>query len=186
MIAAPNGRINLAPTSYQAPHKSDVEDKSTFTQTADSGLRAAGDGATVKTILDDKGNAVFSVQPQDTIRDATKIMKEKRIGALVVLDGEGFLVGILSERDIVRQLADTPGQTLAQSVADLMTKDPVTCDPGERVIDMMKRMSEGRFRHLPVIEDGAMAGMITIGDVVKHRLLELEYEALRMKQLIVG
>lgn len=176
----------MAPTSYQAPHKSDTDDKSTMTQSLETSLRAKGDGATVQTILDDKGSDVFYSQPGDKISQATEIMRDKAIGALVVVDDSGRLIGILSERDIVRQLADTPGQTLAQSVGDLMTADPVTCAPGERLIEMLQRMTDGRFRHLPVVKNGRLIGLITIGDVVKHRLRELEYEALRLKQLIVG
>lgn len=176
----------MAPTSYQAPHKSDTDDKSTTTQSLQTGMRAKGDGATVQTILDEKGTNVFYSQPGEKISQATEIMRDRNIGALVVVDDSGRLIGILSERDIVRQLADTPGETLAQSVGDLMTANPITCQPNERLIEMLQRMTDGRFRHLPVVKSGRLVGLITIGDVVKHRLRELEYEALRLKQLIVG
>lgn len=172
----------MAPASYQPPVKG--EETRSSSQSADSALLKST--ATVKTILDEKGRNVFSVHPKDTIATATLLMKEKSIGAVVVKDGTGVLVGILSERDIVRQLADTPGQTLDQIVETVMTKDPVTCTPDERLVEMMKRMTEGRFRHLPVLDAEGLGGMITIGDVVSYRLRELEYEALRMKQMIVG
>jgi CBS domain-containing protein len=83
-------------------------------------------------------------------------------------------------------MADTPGQTLPQSVEDLMTKDVLSCTPDDLLNDVLKTMTEGRFRHMPVLRDGNLCGVITIGDVVHFRLKELEYEALRMKQMIVG
>ncbi|MEP2782358.1 MAG: CBS domain-containing protein [Pseudoruegeria sp.] len=172
----------MAPTSYQSPTRGD--DNRSSSQSAESALSKSN--ATVSTILDEKGRNVFAVRPQDTIATATQLMKEKGIGAVVVKDAAGVLVGILSERDIVRQLADTPGETLDQIVDSVMTKDPVTCTPDELLVEMMKRMSEGKFRHLPVLDGGGLGGMITIGDVVSYRLRELEYEALRMKQMIVG
>lgn len=172
----------MAPASYQPPVKG--EETRSSSQSVDSALLKST--ATVKTILDEKGREVFKVHPQDSIATATQVMKEKGIGAVVVTDGAGVLVGILSERDIVRQLADTPGQTLDQIVETVMTKDPVTCTPEERLVEMMKRMTEGRFRHLPVLDADGLGGMITIGDVVSYRLRELEYESLRMKQMIVG
>ena len=115
-----------------------------------------------------------------------RILKEKRIGALVITDTNGAPQGILSERDIVRRMAETPGQTLPQLVKDLMTREVQTCALDDRLIDVLKRMSEGRFRHMPVVAGGSLCGMITIGDVVQFRLKELEYETLRMKQMIVG
>ena len=104
----------------------------------------------------------------------------------MVTDQNGALQGILSERDIVRRMADTPGQTLPQSVEALMTREVQTCAPEDRLMDVLKTMTEGRFRHMPVLSDGRLCGVITIGDVVHFRLQELEYEALRMKQMIVG
>ena len=104
----------------------------------------------------------------------------------MVTDQNGALQGILSERDIVRRLADTPGHTLPQLVEEIMTREVKTCAPEDLLIDVAKVMNEGRFRHLPVLKDGKLCGMITVGDVVSFRLKELEYEALRMKQMIVG
>ncbi|MCT8159143.1 CBS domain-containing protein [Pseudoruegeria sp. SHC-113] len=172
----------MAPTSYQSKMKGD--DPKTHSQSVDQ-VVAMGN-ATVATILEGKGSDVYAVRPQDTIAEATRVMKEKHIGAVVVKDAAGALVGILSERDIVRQLADTPGQTLSHTVEALMTKSPVTCSPDEPLLAMLQRMTEGRFRHLPVMEEDRLVGVITIGDVVSYRLRELEYEALKMKQMIVG
>lgn len=176
----------MAPTSYQAPMKGDHDDKQTHSQTAESALRAAGDKATVGTILKEKGGEVISIAPDASIGEASTMMRDRKIGAILVRNADNDMVGILSERDIVRQLADTPGQTLAKSVADLMTTDLQTCITTERLDEILQRMTDGRFRHMPVVEAGALLGMISIGDVVKYRLLELEYEALKMKQMIVG
>ena len=85
-----------------------------------------------------------------------------------------------------RQLAEQGGATLSLSVADLMTRKVVTCAPDERIIQVLQKMTDGRFRHVPVIADGALIGLVSIGDLVNHRLRELEYEALKMKQMIVG
>lgn len=126
------------------------------------------------------------MQSTDTIHDVVRILKEKRIGALVISDDEGSAKGILSERDIVRSMAEVPGQTLPQLFGDLMTRNVETCTPQDLVMDVLKRLSEGRFRHMPVIADGRLGGMITIGDLVQFRFKELEYEALQMRQMIVG
>ena len=141
----------------------------------------------VQQILKSKGAVgVITVTPGTSVEAAAAVLSEKRIGSVVVsVDGKSC-AGILSERDIVRRMAETPGQTLPQSVGDLMTRDVQTCDPNDRLIDVLKRMSEGRFRHMPVVASGHLCGIVTIGDVVQFRLKELEYEALRMKQMIVG
>lgn len=146
----------------------------------------ATDKRTVRQLLSNKDSGVITIRPDARLADAVKMLKEKRIGALVVADDSGALRGILSERDIVRKLADTPGQTLPQRVADNMTSEVKTCSPDDTLIEVLKQMTEGRFRHLPVLEGGNLIGMITIGDVVNDRLKELEYEALQLKQMIVG
>ncbi|MBO9433150.1 CBS domain-containing protein [Ruegeria sp. R13_0] len=174
----------MAPTSYQAPTRGDKQDKSTYSQSTGSNLSQSQ--TTVAKLLEGKGDAVFSVRPTDTVHTVVNILKEKHIGAVLVTDQNGALQGILSERDIVRRMADTPGQTLPQSVEDLMTKEVQSCAPDDTLNAVLKTMTEGRFRHMPVVRDGLLCGMITIGDVVHFRLKELEYEALRMKQMIVG
>ncbi|MCE8514383.1 CBS domain-containing protein [Ruegeria pomeroyi] len=174
----------MAPSSYQAPTRGDKADKTTYSQSASSNL--AQSQSTVADLLGGKGDAVFSVRPGDTIGQVVNVLKDKRIGAVLVTDQNGALVGILSERDIVRRMADTPGQTLPQQVEGLMTREVQTCAPDETLNAVLKRMTEGRFRHLPVLRDGKLCGMVTIGDVVNFRLRELEYEALKMKQMIVG
>jgi CBS domain-containing protein len=172
--------------SYRGHLKSDDEGQKSHSQSVESNLMSAKGAATVGTILEDKGRAIFSVRPDATVSDAVSLLKAHRIGAVLVLGADGGVVGILSERDVVRKLADAGAHVLTLPVTDLMTPNPVTCQLHERLIEMMHRMTEGRFRHLPVMDDDKLVGLITIGDVVKNRLIELEYEALKMKQMIVG
>ncbi len=172
------------PSSYQAPsRKDDMKVKTTSQSTS---TNTAAMNATVQKILDSKGGDVIAIRPQDTLGDAVGILRDKRIGALVVTDANGTLQGILSERDIVRKLADAPGRTLPHKVEEVMTAKVETCTPDEALVSVLRRMTQGRFRHMPVVGAGGLTGMITIGDVVNYRLTELEHEALQLKQLIVG
>ncbi|WP_424926736.1 CBS domain-containing protein [Amaricoccus tamworthensis] len=170
------------PTSYQAPMRQDREQPGSKSQTVTVGDHHAN----VSEILDSKGREVFSIRPDETLGQAVKELRDRRIGALTVTDGEGGLVGILSERDIVRKLAETPGQTLPQQVGDVMTTSVETCAPEEALVTVLKRMTNGRFRHMPVMDNEKLVGMVTIGDVINHRLTEVEHEALHLKQLITG
>jgi CBS domain-containing protein len=170
--------------SYRGHLKSDDEEKRTHSQTLESNLSHGT--ATVRTILEDKGHVVFSVGVDHIVRDAVQILRTNRIGAVLVLGADNAILGILSERDVVRELADMGEHVLTLPVSELMTRTVVTCHPDERLVEMLRRMTEGRFRHLPVVEHDRLVGVVTIGDVVKHRLRELEYEALKMKQMIVG
>lgn len=172
------------PSSYQAPMRGDKADQKSASQSVDSVLSTAS--TKVSALLERKGREVFTVAPHETLENAVKILRDKGIGALVVCDADGALLGILSERDIVRKLAETPGKTLPQSVAENMTRDVVTCGKDDTVDTILHRMNKGRFRHMPVVEAGRLCGLVTIGDVVNYRINELELEALRMKQLIVG
>lgn len=172
------------PTSYRAPNRADTTSKKTTSQSATTNLSAAE--ATVGDLLSGKGNAIYSIRPQDTIGHAVEVLRDKHIGAVVVTDANGALVGILSERDIVRKLADTPGRTLPHKVEDVMTKDVQTISPEEPLVNALKTMTNGKFRHMPVTDATGLVGMVTIGDVVNYRLTALEHEALQMKQLIVG
>ncbi|EBA15377.1 CBS domain protein [Roseobacter sp. SK209-2-6] len=172
------------PSSFQAPKRGDKAKETTHSQSLIS--NTAQENATVRKLIDHKGRSVFSITPDDTLSTAVKVLADKHIGALLVTDADGALVGILSERDIVRKLAATPGQTLPQTVAENMTKNVQTCSLDDQLVDVLKTMTDGRFRHIPVLEDGKLCGMLTIGDVVNYRLLELEYEAMQLKQMIVG
>jgi CBS domain-containing protein len=137
-------------------------------------------------ILAGKGRDVVSTRPDATIAAVAKLLKAKRIGAVVVIDGTGGLCGIISERDLARGLADHGAKLLDMRVRELMTTEVVTCSPDDGLDKLMKQMTEGRFRHLPVIEDGKLAGIISIGDVVKHRLWELETETHLLQDYITG
>jgi CBS domain-containing protein len=137
-------------------------------------------------ILAGKGRDVVTTRPDATIAEVAKLLKAKRIGAVVVLDAEGALCGIISERDLARGLADHGSKLLEMPVSRLMTAEVVTCSPEDGLERLMKQMTEGRFRHLPVVQDGRMVGIISIGDVVKHRLQELENEAHLLHDYIAG
>ncbi|MEM9331938.1 MAG: CBS domain-containing protein [Pseudomonadota bacterium] len=172
------------PISFRAPMRGDSENKATKSQSTQTNL--AGENTTVGHLLAKKSKDVFSIQPEQTLKEAVVSLSEKRIGALLVTDNSGELVGILSERDIVRRLAETPGQTLPKKVEEVMTSKLEVCSSDEQLVSVLRRMTKGRFRHMPVVDDGTLSGIVTIGDVVNYRLNELEYEALQLKQLIVG
>ena len=132
---------------------------------------------TVRAILDTKGHHVESVQPGAKLSTAVKLLGEKKIGAVLVLNMADRIDGILSERDVVRSLAAHATAALDQSVTDLMTRQVTTCAPKDTIEQLMWLMTDKRIRHLPVVgEDGGLAGIVSIGDVVKHRLGQLESE----------
>jgi CBS domain-containing protein len=137
-------------------------------------------------ILAGKGRDVVSTRPNATVAEVAGLLKAKRIGAVVVIDRDGSLCGIISERDLARGLADHGAKLLEMQVSELMTAEVVTCAPGDGIGQLMQQMTERRVRHLPVIEDGKLAGIISIGDVVKHRLQELEAEAHMLHDYIAG
>ncbi|MEL6198531.1 MAG: CBS domain-containing protein [Pseudomonadota bacterium] len=172
------------PASYQAPMRRDRASKRTLSQSLETNMST--ETATVQRLLEHKGGDVFSIRPQETLHRAVEILRDRRIGALMVTDAAGTLQGILSERDIVRKLADTPGRTLPQKVEEVMTREVEVCAPEEPLVSVLRRMTKGRFRHMPVVTEERLAGMVTIGDVVNYRLSELEQEALQLKQMIVG
>lgn len=140
----------------------------------------------VATILETKGRAVVTIAPDATIADAVDLLRRKGIGAVVVSDDGVTMGGILSERDIVHALADRGAQALAASVADLMTRHVYSCGPSDTVADLMAEMTRRRIRHLPVVENGRLAGIVSIGDVVKNRLDEVESEASSLRQFITS
>ena len=137
-------------------------------------------------ILAGKGSDVVTTRPDATVTEVARLLKAKRIGAVVVTDADGALCGIISERDLARGLADHGARLLEMRVAELMTSEVRTCSPDDGIEQLMQQMTEGRFRHLPVIEDGRMVGIISIGDVVKHRLQELETETHMLHDYIAG
>jgi CBS domain-containing protein len=137
-------------------------------------------------ILAGKGSDVVSTRPEATIAEVAGLLKEKRIGAVVVTNADGRLCGIISERDLARGLASYGSKLLDMKVGGLMTSDVVTCSPDDGIETLMQTMTEGRFRHLPVVKDGELTGIISIGDVVKHRLKELEAETHMLQDYIHG
>lgn len=139
---------------------------------------------TVATILSLKGNSVISIAPHRTLREAVEMLAERGVGALVVTGVDGALLGIMSERDLVRELAKEGARMLDNTVARIMTARVKTCSPFDTVDDVMEMMTTGRFRHVPVIEEGKLAGLVSIGDVVKHRLAVFESEHKAMREYI--
>ncbi len=131
---------------------------------------------TVKRILSEKGSNVVTISPTKSLADATKLLAERRIGALVVTGADSRVIGIVSERDIVRILSSRGAAALGVSLTDVMTRNVITCESSATVSAVMEQMTAGKFRHVPVVDDGRLAGIISIGDVVKLRLQEMEHE----------
>ena len=141
----------------------------------------------VRQILAMKGGNEIVTLPQSTlVSDAARLLSEKRIGAVVISDDGETAAGILSERDIVRELGRRGPACLSDSVTDLMTSELVSSAPDETADSVMQKMSEGRFRHMPVTEGSKMVGLISIGDVVKARLSELSMEKDALEGMIKG
>ena len=138
----------------------------------------------VKSIIDIKGGDVVTLEPSVSLDTAAKLLAERRIGAVVVLGADDRVVGILSERDIVREIADRGVAAMQAPVSQVMTRKVVTCTLDETLHSIMERMTAGKFRHMPVIEQGRLAGIISIGDVVKHRIVEMEQESDALKSYI--
>jgi CBS domain-containing protein len=138
---------------------------------------------TVARIINEKGRGVVTVPPSATLAAIAAILAEKRIGAVLVTD-EDAIRGIVSERDIVRAVARHGGDGLAMPAADWMTAKVITCRPEDTIHDVMQKMTNGRFRHLPVVKHGKLAGIVSIGDVVKWRIAEVEREADQIREYI--
>ena len=140
----------------------------------------------VETILRNKGNWVATIRPDATVADAIGMLNRERIGAIVVSDDGAGVDGILSERDIVIALADEGTDLLSRKVDEIMTRNVATCDPGDTVGELMAEMTSRRVRHFPVVADGRLCGIVSIGDLVKSRLDEVEFEASSMRSFIAG
>ena len=139
---------------------------------------------TVEHILRNKGRNVITMEPGRTLAEAARLLSERRIGAVVVCDPGEPVAGILSERDIVRAVAGRGAGALQEPVASYMTREVVTCTAHSAIDDLMEVMTDGKFRHVPVVEDGRLAGIVSIGDIVKHRLAEVEAESRAMRDYI--
>lgn len=139
----------------------------------------------VAEILKDKGGAVFSIAPDATVAEAASELNTRRVGALVVCDGER-VVGVFSERDLVRVVAEDGAEGLGRPVSERMTSDVVFAQPAEGVAVLMARMTDRRVRHLPVLRDGQLCGVVSIGDVVKCQIAEAAREAESLKSYIAA
>ena len=140
---------------------------------------------TVKKILSQKGADVVTIEPKASLSEAVKMLAERRIGAVVITDNQCDVAGILSERDIVRALAQRGPRALEASVGEVMTRRVVTCKESDTISSLMEQMTRGKFRHLPVVEAGRIVGIVSIGDVVKHRLEEMEHESNALREYIL-
>ena len=138
----------------------------------------------VSALLENKGADVVTAAPNTTINQAVALLAENKIGVLVISANGKSVDGILSERDIVRALAEQGNDLGSTDAATLMSRDVVSCAPGDTIKSLMGLMTERRIRHLPVLEDGILAGIVSIGDLVKHRLRELEDEASDLRTYI--
>ena len=137
-------------------------------------------------ILRAKGASVATIRPDATIGDLVHGLRDERIGAMVVSEDGRFVMGIISERDVVRGLAERGPRILETQVAELMTHDVVSCTPQDTVKQVMAEMTRRRIRHLPVVADGVLCGIVSIGDVVKNRLEEMETETNVLREVYIG
>lgn len=139
---------------------------------------------TVKAILAHKGSDVLTTEPNATLEAAARVMANHRVGALLVLGPDRTISGILSERDIVRTVAQKGDAALGVSVGQAMTRNVVTCTPAETLESIMQRMTDGKFRHVPVMDRDRLCGVVSIGDVVRYRLEEMEHEQAALRDYI--
>jgi CBS domain-containing protein len=140
----------------------------------------------VKAILDEKGRNVLTIRPDATLQDAARTLHDNKVGALVVLGLNEQIKGILSERDIINAVARNGADALSRTVSTVMTSNVHRCTEDSTIDALMSLMSEKRCRHIPVEVNGKLAGMISIGDVVKSRIREIEFEAQEIKAYIAG
>ena len=138
---------------------------------------------TVARIINEKGRDVVTTAPETSLAEVAATLSEKGIGAVLVVD-DGAIRGIVSERDIVRALARHGSEALRKLAVDCMTESVVTCRPEDTIHELMQKMTTGRFRHIPVLEGGKLVGIVSIGDVVKRRIEEIEREADQIREYI--
>ena len=140
----------------------------------------------VSQILKHKGDMVFTASPTDSVAAVAALLQARRVGAMVVLDQDHDVAGIVSERDIVRIVAELGAEGLSRPIAECMTRDVVFADPAENVDELLERMTDRRIRHLPVCERGKLLGIVSIGDLVKTKIAETEAEARSLKEYITA
>lgn len=139
---------------------------------------------TIASILSSKGSDVFTITLPNTLLEVCSTLREHRIGAVLIVDDKGKLAGILSERDVVRRIAANGPAALQADASECMTSNVVTCSLQDTIQTAMARMSEGRFRHIPVVENDELVGMVSIGDLVKRRIADAEREAEDLKNYL--
>ncbi|WP_045836174.1 CBS domain-containing protein [Hyphomicrobium sp. 99] len=132
-------------------------------------------------ILKSKGRGVMTARPEDTIQEIALRLSSRKIGAILILGDSENVVGIISERDIIRLIAEHGAAALTMLARDGMTRDVVSCTREHTLDEIMETMTKGRFRHIPVVENGTLIGIISIGDVVKHHTAEVELEVSAMR-----
>ena len=140
---------------------------------------------TVSIILANKGREIVTIEPNASLAEAVRILAAKRIGAALILGADRRIAGIISERDIVRALAERGAAVLGEPVSRTMTRKVESCNESETVAQIMERMTQGKFRHMPVVDQGQVVGVVSIGDFVKHRLHEMERESTAMRDYIM-
>ena len=140
----------------------------------------------VENILQSKGMTVHTVSTHAPISEAVRILNDHRIGAVVVLADNGTVAGILSERDIVRHLGDYPAGLLGRAVREIMTSEVITCERQTAIAELMEQMTRFRIRHIPIVEEGELVGIVSIGDVVKRKIEETEQEAIALREYIAS
>jgi CBS domain-containing protein len=139
----------------------------------------------VSDILSQKGGLVYTVTPGTSVSQVAQQLSVRRVGSVLVLDDEGAVAGIVSERDLVRAVATHGAKAMDLEARQVMTRDVVNCDPDDSIDHVMETMTRGRFRHLPVVRHGELLGLVSIGDVVKARLEETRHETEALKAYIV-
>lgn len=140
----------------------------------------------VAAVLKNKGSTIITTRPEEPVGSVAQLLHVNRIGAVLAVDAKGEIAGIISERDIVRGLATHGAAVLDMPASTLMTRKVVHCTPADTVASVMGLMTSGRFRHLPVLEQGRLVGVISIGDVVKHRLEEYTQEVESLRDYVSG
>jgi CBS domain-containing protein len=137
-------------------------------------------------VIREKGAVVHTLAASATLEDAARELDKKRVGALVVMDAEGAIIGVFSERDLVRELARRGAKALGDDVASAMSREVITAHPDETIDDCLGRMTDRRVRHLPVLQEVRLIGIVSIGDLVKHRIAAAEAESAAMQAYIAA
>jgi CBS domain-containing protein len=139
----------------------------------------------ISQILKAKGRAVATARPDTTLLEIVAKLAQKKIGAIIIVGDKGEVAGIISERDVIRRLGERGEKALQEPVSESMTSSVISCQEASTLDELMEIMTAGRFRHVPVIEDGALVGIVSIGDIVKHHIAEVEMEVTAMRGYFV-